>query len=242
MNEQPTADHGQTAPPTTTSAKLQILSTEHWSLLATRSLTYSESFSRVGMFLTVLTGAVVSLALLAQVGHFDRTFTLAALLILSVVFFLGLATLGRLGTINSEDMRWVAGMNRLRRGYLEMHPDLEPYFVTDSYDDIRGVVISAGYGSGRFPGQGGLGDALHGFTTLTAVVGVIVSVIGGVLGALVTNALGAPEEVAIGIGAAVFFATMVVIGFFGSRAFYATIKAFPSRFPSPTQGARSSGS
>ena len=29
------------------SAKLQVLATEHWSLLATRSLTYTESLSRV---------------------------------------------------------------------------------------------------------------------------------------------------------------------------------------------------
>lgn len=238
VNEQPTADHGQTGPPAAASAKLQILSTEHWSLLATRSLTYSESFSRVSMFLTVLTGAVVSLALLAQVGHFDRAFTLAALLILSVVFFLGLATLGRLSTISREDMRWMIGMNRLRRGYLEMHPDLEPYFVTDSHDDIRGVVISSGYGSGSVPGQGGFGDTLHGFTTLPAVVGVIVSVVAGVLGALVANAFGALEEIAIGIGAAIFVATMLIIGFFASRAFYAYIKAIPSRFPTTTQEAR----
>ena len=233
VNEQPTADHGQSVSSTTTSAKLQILSTEHWSLLASRSLTYGESFSRVGTFLTVLTGAVVALALLAQVGHFDRAFTLAALLILSVVFFLGLATLGRLGSLGSEDLRWVMGMNRLRRGYLEMYPDLEPYFVTGSHDDFRGVAISSGYG--RLPGQGGFGEALHGFTTLPAVVGVIVSVVAGVLGALVANAFGAPEEIAIGAGAAAFFATIVAFGFFASRAFNARVKAIPSRYPSTTQ-------
>lgn len=218
------------------SAKLQVLSTEHWSLLATRSLTYGESFSRAGMFLTVLTGAVVSLALLAQAGHVGRSFTLAALLILSVVFFLGLATLGRLRTIDRQDMRWVAGMNRLRRAYLEMYPDLETYFVTDSHDDIRGVVVSAGYAAGRFPGEGRMADLLHGFTTLPAVIGIIVAVIAGVLEALIANALVAPEEVAIGIGVAVFIATMVILGFQGSRAFFAYIKTMQTRFPSTKPG------
>ena len=43
--------------------RIQILASEHWSLLATRNLSWNESFSRATMFLTVLTGAVVALAL-----------------------------------------------------------------------------------------------------------------------------------------------------------------------------------
>src|SRR5439155_295389 len=38
---------------------LQILATEHWSLLATRALTYQESLGRVNMFLTILSGGVI---------------------------------------------------------------------------------------------------------------------------------------------------------------------------------------
>jgi len=41
--------------------RLQILSTEHWSLLASRSLAWNESFSRAGMFLSTLSGAIVAL-------------------------------------------------------------------------------------------------------------------------------------------------------------------------------------
>jgi len=52
------------------SIKMQILATEHWSLLASRSLTYSESLSRVTMFLSVLSGAVIALALVAQADRF----------------------------------------------------------------------------------------------------------------------------------------------------------------------------
>src|SRR5258708_2980646 len=89
--------------PAPAATKLQISATEHWSLLATRSMTYTESFSRIGMFFTVLTGAIISLALLAQVEHFNQTFVGIALLILSVVFFVGLATLGRLAALNKED-------------------------------------------------------------------------------------------------------------------------------------------
>ena len=45
---------------------LQILSTEHWSLLATRSLSWNESFARAGLFLSVLSATAVALALVAQ--------------------------------------------------------------------------------------------------------------------------------------------------------------------------------
>ena len=42
---------------------VQILSTEHWSLLASRSLAYNEAFTRGGMFLTFLSASIVALAL-----------------------------------------------------------------------------------------------------------------------------------------------------------------------------------
>lgn len=48
------------------SVRLQILSTEHWSLLASRSLGWNEVFSRTTMFLATLSGAVVALALVAH--------------------------------------------------------------------------------------------------------------------------------------------------------------------------------
>ena len=58
--------------------RLQILATEHWSLLATRSLAYTESFSRVSMFFSVLSGAIIALALIAQAGRFGKTLSLTA--------------------------------------------------------------------------------------------------------------------------------------------------------------------
>src|SRR3984893_2867606 len=107
MNEQPTQQETRPNPPEPSTGRLQILSTEHWSLLATRSLTYTESFSRVSMFLAVLSGAVIALALLAQVGSLHRTFSIAPILILSVVLFVGAATVGRLTALNREDAHWV---------------------------------------------------------------------------------------------------------------------------------------
>ena len=210
--------------------KLQILATEHWSLLATRSLTYGESFSRVGMFFTVLTGAVVSLTLLGQVERFNRVFTEVALLILAVVFLFGLATLGRISTLNREDMLWVAGMNRLRRGYLELEPELEEYFLTDSHDDIRGVLASMGIQI--TPGQRFLRDLTHGFTTMPAMLGLIVEVVAGVMGALVAASFGASDAITIIVGAVTFLVTAGLVGVRMQRAFMSFAGTFRARFPS----------
>src|SRR5689334_4439041 len=127
------------------STKLQILATEHWSLLATRSITYTESLSRVTIFLTILSGAMIALALVAQVSHFGTAFIAIAIPLLSVVVFTGVSTIGRLMQLNGDDYRWVLGMNRLRHAYLELQPDLEPYFITGHFDDLPGALQTIGY-------------------------------------------------------------------------------------------------
>ena len=49
---------------------IQILATEHWSLLATRTLSWNESFSRTSMLLATLSATVIAIALAAQVADF----------------------------------------------------------------------------------------------------------------------------------------------------------------------------
>ena len=110
------ADGGQGSLPP--ALRLQILTTEHWSLLSTRALSWNEAFSRATMFLSVLSGAVVALALVAEATAFGEGFVTFALLILPVVLFVGVTTFMRLVAINHEDIGWVVGMNLLRHAYL----------------------------------------------------------------------------------------------------------------------------
>src|SRR5438045_4965296 len=126
------------------SEALQILATEHWSLLATRALTYQESLGRVNVFLAILSGAVIALALVAQADHFGPAFIAIAIFLLSVVLLSGVATIARLNQLNGDDYRWVVGMNRLRSAYLELHPELEPHFITSPHDDLAGALRTLG--------------------------------------------------------------------------------------------------
>jgi hypothetical protein len=56
--------------------RAQLLATEHWSLLATRSMTQNEVLSRITMFLMLVSASIVSLALIAQATHFSGRFML----------------------------------------------------------------------------------------------------------------------------------------------------------------------
>jgi hypothetical protein len=213
-----------------TAAKLQILATEHWSLLATRSLTYTESLGRVNMFLGILSGAVIALALVAQADHFGSTFITVAILMLAVVLFTGVATVGRLMMLNRDDYRWVIGMNRIRHAYLEMHPELEPFFVTGPYDDLPGALQTLGI---DVTGADRLGSVFHGLQTLPGMLSVIVAAVAGAIGALAALGFGLEGVVPLLSGAATFAVAMVLLGSWGRRSVSRFSPSLEARFPSP---------
>jgi hypothetical protein len=181
--------------------RLQILTTEHWSLLSTRALSWNEAFSRATMFLAVLSGAVLALALVAQARGFDEGFTTFALLILPVVLFVGIATFVRLVSINHEDVGWVIGMNLLRHAYLAAAPDLRHYFVTGSSDDETGIMATFGARPGR-------GSFVHELVTTPGVLAVLDGVIAGVLLGILTMRAGMDDGIGIGIVVAGALATV----------------------------------
>lgn len=211
-------------------SRLQILSTEHWSLLATRSLSYTESFSRVSMFFSVLSGAVISLALIAQAGRFGATFTVATILILSVVIFVGVATIVRLIAVNRDDLLWVTGMNRLRHAYLELNPELERFFTTAWHDDARGISLTMGLEGLPYPSR--IRNIAHGLQTLPGMLSVIVAVVAGALGALVAMALGASQPPAVAAGVIAFLLTLGLLSAYGLRSITRYAKNLAPRFPS----------
>src|SRR5881396_2844970 len=176
--------------------RLQILSTEHWSLLASRSLAWNESFSRAGMFLTTLSGVIVALGLVGGATGFGEAFTLFALVILPVVLFIGVATWIRLSSSNYHEALCVIGMNRIRAAYLELAPDLERYFVMSAHDDFRGIGVTMGVQ----PGGGRLFWLAQMLAGTPTIVTILNSVLAGVIAAVVTLRLGAGSPTVLGVG------------------------------------------
>jgi hypothetical protein len=209
---------------------IQILATEHWSLLATRALTYQESLGRVNMFLAILSGAVIALALVAQADHFGTAFISIAIFMLAVVFFVGVLTVRRLLMLNRDDYIWVVGMNRLRHAYLELHPELEPSFITSPHDDLTGALQTLGLAPANAPT---LGTVFHGLVTLPGMLGVIVSAVGAAIAGLAAAGFGAPAFAVLLAGAAAFAVSLAGILWSGSRSFRRYGPAVEPRFPTP---------
>lgn len=207
----------------TDAVRVQLLATEHWSLLATRSMTWNEVFSRAAMFVTVLSASVVALALVAQATAFGPGFRLFALLVLPVVLLVGMMTLIRLSDANTEDFYLVVGMNRLRHAYLELAPELAPYFITEHRDDLDSVMESYGAGARLRASR-----ILAGTPNL---VGAITCVVFGVFAALVALVLGASDAVAVGVGVVAGLLAAAALVALALRSIASALRTYHPRFP-----------
>jgi hypothetical protein len=213
---------------------LQILSTEHWSLLSQRSLAYNEAFTRAGMFLAFLSMSFVGLALLSQGMAFDRTFLLISAAVLAFDIIIGLATFFRVAGCNFDDLRALHGMNRIRHAYVEMAPGVAPYFTTGYHDDPASVYRNYGFATLE---RSVLQDLGHGLATTIGMVELIVSLLTGALVVVVALALDAPLWLAI----AVAVVTMSVV--LAAMMRWVMVRAervaaeLPVLFPAPDQPA-----
>jgi hypothetical protein len=200
--------------------------TEHWSLLASRSLVYTESMNRTSIFVAALTGSVVALALVGQATDFETGFVVFALVLLPVVYFLGVVTVARLGQVNWEDARWVQGMNRIRHAYLELAPELEPYFVTSRYDDDLGILQSS-IARNQWPPR------TQAFVAVPGVVAVIDSVVAGAAAGIAAIGLDLGTASALALGGVAFLVSLSLFFAWGRRQIARGLASLEPRFPRP---------
>jgi len=153
---------------------IDLLSTEHWSLLSTRALGWNEMAGRTQMYLTALSGTVVALALAAQGTDFGPQFVWFALGLLPPLLFIGVVTFVRLVYLNREDARWLQGMNRIRHAYVEASPAIERHLVTSPYDDDAGLYQT-------YAADPPATQHLHALFTTPGMVSVINAVIAAVI-------------------------------------------------------------
>ena len=121
------------------SLRAQMLATEHWSLLASRSTTQSEVLTRIAIFLTLVSAGLLSLGLLGNATEFRGWFGVAALGVLFVLVLIGVVTAMRVFNTATEDMAYVLAMNRLRGAYVDLDPGIERYFLMSAADDEAGI-------------------------------------------------------------------------------------------------------
>lgn len=120
--------------------RAQLLATEHWGLLASRSSTQSEMLSRISMFLTLISAGLVSIALVGQASGFGPVFATFAVIVLAFIAVVGFLTQLRVTAVGLEDLMYVLAMNRLRGAYVDLDPGVAPYLMASAHDDRPGVV------------------------------------------------------------------------------------------------------
>lgn len=219
MSETANDSHDRTAAPL-----VSILTTEHFTLQGARSATVSDSSGRASLYLSTLSGTLLALSLLGNATDLGVPFVVAALVLAPTLIFLGIVTFVRVLESGLEDSLYARGINRIRHYYLEVAPELKPYFILSDRDDMEGVLINMGLA------PGGRSQA---FFTTAGMIGVINSVlVGAFVGGLV--------RLTVDEGLGVIFAAAAV-GFgvsawahlqFQRRAWVRFGDRHPSRFPS----------
>jgi hypothetical protein len=211
--------------PVPPAVRVQMLATEHWSLLATRGQTWSEVMSRIMAQFTFTSAALVVLALVVQqTGYDDGSFRALALGLGAAVILTGTLTSMRVHYASHEDAQLVRGLNRLRHAYVEIDPSIAPYFVAGIHDDVAGLNTTYTMGPNRTATQL-LASASLFITIITALV------TGGWVGIL-ASPLGTAAAVAFGVvGGLAYVAAFLTAGY----RLFVRYEAIPGHvlFPTP---------
>jgi hypothetical protein len=202
--------------------RVAILSTEHWSLLGSRSTTWAEVMSRITIHLTVSSAALVVLALVAQSSGFGPPFRVLSIGLAAGVLLLGTLTGVRVLNASVDDASFIVGMNPIRAAYLELDPGRADHLVTSAHDDHAGVMSTYLMGARR-----PLLSHVLGSTGL--FMNATNSIVAGILAALVANATGASDALVAVLGSAALLAYFSGTALITRRSFRRP--PLPAHFP-----------
>lgn len=193
-------------PDSTPNSRAQILATEHWSLLATRSQTWNEVMGRISAQFTFASASLVVLALTVQVAGDSGSFRLLTIWLGTSVLLTGSLTALRVRNASQEDLMMVAGMNRLRTAYVALDPWVKDYLLTGWTEDAHGISRTYALGVRRRRSAHLWGSAF----VFVASVNVVVA---AGLGAVLADTIGTRggTTTVVGAFAALAYSALVVL-------------------------------
>jgi ABC-type spermidine/putrescine transport system permease subunit I len=117
-------------------------------------------------------------------------------------------------------------MNRIRAGYLQIAPDLAPFFIMGVHDDPRGVIQTMSF-------EPGLSQLAHVLAATPSVVVVVDSVLAAAILAFGAVLLGFPSAVVIAVAVLMFVVSFAIhVRYARGRIRHLQAATHP-RFPSP---------
>src|SRR5215217_7128399 len=108
---------------------VSFATTEHFNLQTARSSTVSEANGRASIYLATLSSNLIALAFIGQMSRLGPEFYAFALILLPVLAFVGVVTFQRLVQLSIEDIAYAQRIARLRRLYVALAPELQPYLL-----------------------------------------------------------------------------------------------------------------
>lgn len=205
---------------------LQFMTTEHFTLQTAKSATVAEANGRATLFLSTVSSAVVALAFIGQVSGMGEAFFVFALVLFPCLLFLGFVTFERAIQTAIENMIHSRGINRIRHYYVELAPEVRPYFIHSTHDDVAGVLQGMGVPPSEWQ---------H-FVTNAGTVAVINSVLAGVFAGLLCRFVPSlPLYVRVGLGIAVFAVSVVAHRRHQGRRYEETERKLDTLFPSDSE-------
>ena len=202
---------------------LLFMTTEHFNLQSARGTVNAEITSRLQLFVSSLSGTIITLALAAQLSAMGTPFWTFALILLPTVYFLGLVTLLRILQASDEWRIYGQGMGRIRHYFVELAPEMRPYFVMPTTDDVGANLAAIGIRPRAWWQR-----------LLTAGMLIIVMdsiVAGAFVGLLLSIVQPFGTAVSVTCGVAGFVVSLVVLYWLQHRRLTGALTSLPTVFP-----------
>jgi hypothetical protein len=212
---------------------LQFMTTEHFALQTAKSAIVAETSGRSVLYLSTVSSAVVALAFIGQVSRIGDAFLWFGLVLFPSLFFLGITTFVRLHQTSIESMMHGRRINRIRHYYVELAPELAPYFAHATHDDMVDFLEQmAIFVPERPPRLWGFWQRL---LTIAGAVGVVNAVLAGVfIGMLVHAGVGLARAPSVAIGAVAFLAVVALHVRYQVTGYEQAERRLQTMFPNPT--------
>jgi hypothetical protein len=211
---------------------LQFMTTEHFALQTAKSAIVAETNGRAALYLSAVSSAVVAMAFIGQVSGVGDSFLWFAVLLFPALLFLGITTFVRLNQTSIESMMHARRINRIRHYYVELAPELAPYFAHATHDDMVDFLEQLAIFVPERPGP--LWAIWQRLLTISGAVGVINGVLAGVLaGVLSRGVIGLSRYPSVAIGIAMFIATVALHMRHQVTTFEEAHRRFETMFPGP---------
>ena len=125
------------------------------------------------------------------------------------------------------------GMNRIRHAYVELEPELEPYFVTSRYDDQAGLLQS-------LLGETSTSPLTQPFLAIPGVIAVVDSVVAGATVGIAGLGFGLGTAGCLVLGGVGLAASVVVFAAWARKQIVRWGELIRPLFPTPRAKARPS--